>query len=258
MLSKIKLWIPDPLKVLLKKFWHWIKPPRIKLTRFVETGCEFEITTKMEKFRVTGYGDEADTIEKVLSEIKPDDVLYDIGSCVGLYALHAALLGCQVIAFEPDPAYRKRLMRNIKINKLGKKIRVLNRAVSEKPGEVTLYTDGVEGNSPSLRQVGSRGNVIVKTDAIDNLISKGVIPVPDIIKLDIEGAEILALRGMKNLLTSQKSPRFIFVEFHPEFLPSFNSSVEECEKLIESYGYTRYYESHRSNQLHYIYKKIVS
>jgi FkbM family methyltransferase len=255
MLSKIKLWIPDSIKVPLKKFWRWIRPPRIKLTRFVETGCEFEITTKMEKYRVTNYGDEANTIEKVLAEIKPGDVLYDIGSCVGLYALHAALLGCQVIAFEPDPAYRKRLMRNIKINKLGKKIRVLNRAVSDKPGEVTLYTDGVEGNSPSLRQVGSRGNVIVKTDAIDNLLYKGKIPAPDIIKLDIEGAEILALRGMKNLLTSQKSPRFVFIEFHPDFLPAYDSSFEECRALVESYGYKEVYSLRRANQNHYFYVK---
>lgn len=253
MLSTVKTWIPDSIKIFLKQEWNKIRPPRIKLSKFIETGCEFEITTKMEKFRVTSYGDEADTIEKVLAEIKPGDVLYDIGSCVGLYALHAAMLGAKVIAFEPDPAYRKRLIRNIKINRLRQMVRFLDYAVSDQKGLITLYTDGVEGNSPSLRQVGSRGNVNVKTDAIDNLISKGEIPAPDIIKLDIEGAEILALRGMKNLLTSQKSPRFMFIEFHPDFLLNFDSSFEECRALVESYGYKEVYSLRRSNQNHYFY-----
>jgi len=221
----------------------------------VEIGCEFEITTIGEKFRVTSFGNEADTMEKILAEIKTSDVFYDIGSCVGLYALHAALLGCQVIAFEPDPAYRRRLIRNVHINKLGKKIRILKWAVSDQLSEVTLYTDGVNGSSPSLRQIGSRGKVTVKTDAIDNLIYKEELPTPDIIKLDVEGAEILALRGMKNLLTSQKSPRFMFIEFHPDFLLDYDSSSEECRSLVESYGYKEVYSLHRANQTHYFYAK---
>lgn len=255
MISTVKALIPDGIKVSVKKLWHKVRPPRIKLTKFVHSGCVFEVTTKMEKFRVTSYGDEADTIEKVLAEIKPGEVFYDIGSCVGLYALHAAILGCQVVAFEPDPAYRKRLIRNVHINRLGKKIRILKWAVSDQPSVVTLYTDGVDGNSPSLRQIGSRGNVTVKTEAIDNLIHKGEIPTPDIIKLDIEGAEILALRGMKNLLTSQKSPRFMFIEFHPDFLLNYDSSFEECRALVESYGYKEVYSLRRANQNLYFYVK---
>lgn len=255
MTSTVKALIPDGIKVSVKKLWHKVRPPRIKLTRFVHSGCVFEITTKMEKFRVTSYGDEADTIEKVLAEIKPGDVFYDIGSCVGLYALHAAILGCQVVAFEPDPSYRKRLKRNIQINGLRKSIRVLEWAVSDQQSAVTLYTDGVDGNSPSLRQTGSRNKVTVKTDTIDHAIGHGQLPVPNIVKLDIEGAEILALRGMKTLLTSKSAPRFLFIEFHPDYLPSFNSSFEECEALVESYGYTEVHSLRRAKQNHYFYVK---
>ena len=255
MVDRIKALLPDSIKNILRKLLYKIKPPRIKMVRFVKPGCEFEITTDTEEDRVTSYGDEADTIEKVLAELKPEDVFYDVGSCVGLYALHAAILGCRVVAFEPDPAYRKRLKRNIQINKLEKKIQVLEWAVSDQPGEVTLYTDGVDGNSPSLREIGSRGAVTVKTGTIDQAIETNQIPAPDIIKLDIEGAEILALRGMKNLLTSTNTPRFLFIEFHPDFLPDFNSSFEECKNVVEEYGYREIDAFRRANQDHYFYQK---
>lgn len=254
-LRLIKSSIPDGVKVKAKELWHKISPPRIRLTKFITSGVVFEITTKIEKFRVTSYGDEADTIEKVLAEIKPGDVFYDVGSCVGLYSLHAAMLGAKVIAFEPDPAYRKRLMRNIKINRLEKDVKVLDWAVSDQNGAVTLYTDGVDGNSPSLREVGSRNSVTVQMKTIDSTLADEEILPPDIIKLDIEGAEALALKGMANLLASSAAPRFLFVEFHPDFLPQFNSSLEECKYFIEQFGYHEIQSFRRSHQQHYFFKK---
>lgn len=243
------------LKIFIKKNWQKFFPPKIKVTRFIESGCLFEITSKMERYRVTSYGNEAETIDRVLAKIKPGDVFYDIGSCVGLYSIHAAICGAEVIAFEPDPMYRKRLKRNIKINKLRKSIQVLEWAVSDQQGGIVLYTDGLDGNSPSLRQVGSRGKAMVKTDTIDRAIGNGQIPSPNVIKMDIEGAEVLALRGMNNLLNSTDAPRFLFIEFHPEFLPDYDSSFEDCRELVESYGYREVDSSHRDKQYHYFYTK---
>jgi len=99
---------------------------------------------------------------------------------------------------------------------------VMDWAVSNQRGIATLYTDGVEGNSPSLDQVGERGSVLVNTDSIDNAISESVLPLPTVVKMDIEGAEILAIQGMKKLLSSQDAPRCLFIELHPDFLPGFN------------------------------------
>ena len=252
-----KALIPVPWKTFFKRKWQRIRPPRIKLTKFIESGCIFEITTKMEKIRVACYGNEADSIKKVLREIQPGDVFYDIGSCLGLYALHAALLGAYVIAFEPDPAYRKRLKRNTQINKLRKSVCIINWAVSDQAGTVTLFTDGLAGNSPSLRRIGTRKSVMVRTDTIDNGISRLEIPPASIIKMDIEGAEILALRGMKELLSSQSAPRLIFIEFHPDFLPQFGSSIEECKRLVEGLSYVEVESFRRDNQCHHFFRKSV-
>lgn len=255
MFAHIKSWIPNPIKGTIKKIYRKIRPPRIRVSKFTQPGCEFEVTTKMEGDRVRSFGNEAESITSVLAEIKPSDVFYDIGSCVGIYAIHAARMGASVIAFEPDPGYRKRLQRNIQINRFEKKVKVIDWAVSEDKGAANLYTDGVNGNSPSLRLVGDRGLVTVKTNSIDNAIKLGQLPWPDLIKMDIEGAEILALRGMVQTLSSEKSPRYLFIEFHPKFLPEFNSSVDECVHIIEACGYGQDQASHRSDELHFIFRK---
>jgi FkbM family methyltransferase len=255
MLSTINSIIPSRTKKRLKNKWQIIRPPRIKLDQFIDEGCLFEITSKTERARIITYGEEAETLERFLSVITPNDVFFDVGSCLGLYAIHAALIGCRVYAFEPDPKYRKRLRKNIRINKLSRKIKILDWAVSNSPGYATLYTDGIDGNSPSLREVGTRGRVVVKTNSLDNAIIKRKLPIPNVIKIDIEGAEILALRGMDDVLSSCNAPKFLFIEFHPDFLQNFNSSISECLNLVGSYGYKEIYSKHRSNQIHYFFTK---
>jgi hypothetical protein len=109
----------------------------------------------------------------------------------------------------------------------------------------------------SLRKIGERGSVSVKTDSIANALRRGEIPMPDVIKLDIEGAEILALRGMQNLLSSDKAPRSIFMEVHPEFLKQFDSTSEKVILYAESFGYRKSYCVQSHNQIHCIFTKNV-
>jgi len=78
---------------------------------------------------------------------------------------------------------------------------------------------------------------------------------PTLVKIDIEGAEILALRGMNKLLSSKDAPRYLFIELHPDFLKGFRSSIEECVTIIESFGYVAEYSRSRADQFHYIYRK---
>ena len=109
-------------------------PRRVKLKTFVAEGCVFEVTTPVEEARVLRLGEEPDFLRLVLDDIKPGERLFDVGSCVGLYALHAARRGAKVVAFEPDPGYRARLERNIQINGLGGRVAVVGWAVSDRKG----------------------------------------------------------------------------------------------------------------------------
>ena len=255
MINVIKSILPLAIRIRAERLYKKIKPPRITLDNFYSNGCVFEIINPMEEYRVISLADEEEFIRLLLEEIQPGDILFDIGSCIGMHALHAALYSAKVFAFEPDPSIRKRLKRNIKINKLKKDINVINWAVSNKKGKEILYTDGIEGNSPSLRLFGDRSFIEVDTDTIDNKLIHGDLPSPTLIKMDIEGAEILALQGMKGLLTSEIAPRKVFIELHPEFLGYFNSSMEECMNIFKIYGYKLDYCKPRQNQIHCIYNK---
>jgi FkbM family methyltransferase len=220
--------------------------------------CRFEVTNSIETSRVEGGAREAEFTSMIVSELKVADVLYDIGACIGMVTIHAAkAVGCKVVAFEPDYCYRSRLMANLTLNGLDN-VKVIEWAVSDTKGEVSLFTDGVEGNAPSLRKVGDRGQVTVSTDTIDNALTRNEIPYPDVIKMDIEGAEILALRGMNKLLASVSAPRIIFIEIHPEFLPEFGSSTKEVIEILRSFQYKQDYRAQRHNQIHYIYRKIYA
>jgi len=214
----------------------------------------FEVSTPMELYRVEGYGGEEAFTTMILEEVRAGDIVYDIGACVGLVSVHAAKKGATVYSFEPDPFYRSRLIINLNLNRLHK-VKVIEWAVSDGDGEASLFTDGAGGLSPSLRKIGERGCVNVKTGSIENALSRGEILTPDIIKLDIEGAEILALRGMQQLLASSKGPRAVFLEVHPDFLKHFGSSEEEAEGVLLKSGYTLSYKTERSAQMHCIFRK---
>jgi FkbM family methyltransferase len=126
---------------------------------------------------------------------------------------------------------------NYSLNKL-KNYNIFQIAAGEKRDKLTLYTAGSNGYSPSLKKVnGIDRTIIVEVNSIDNLISENKIPIPDIVKIDIEGAEFLALKGMSNLMSSLKRPRIIFVELHPEFLPEFNTNTEEILNYMKKFKY---------------------
>jgi FkbM family methyltransferase len=231
-----------------------LRGPRIVTIRaFDPAGCRFEVRDAVESFRVERFGGEEEFLRQILDELRPGDTLFDVGACVGMVAIHAARRGANVVAFEPDPFYGGRLDTNLALN--GTRVQVVRWAVSDGDGEATLFTDGAGGASPSLMQKGSRGKVTVKTRAIDGAVSSGELPAPSVVKLDIEGAEILALRGMQDLLTSPRAPRAIFLELHPDMLPAFGSSAEEVRALLASAGYAAEHEITRAGQIHFVYRK---
>ncbi len=247
--------IKSTLARLRRRFWERQLPKVFHLTEFDPVGLKFEATTINERQRVVHCGDEPEYIREMLVTLKPDDVLYDIGANIGLVALHAARR-CRTVAFEPDPSFLDRLKRNLQLNP-SVSVDVLPLAISDRDGVVTLFTDGADGNSPSLvRQRGERESIDVPAQTLDTFVAGGTLPWPTVLKLDIEGAEILALRGAKDLLQSPTAPRALFVEVHDSFLPGFGSSAEEVLGIIRRAGYGRVrYEARRAGQQHLILER---
>ncbi|MHC4213533.1 MAG: class I SAM-dependent methyltransferase [Planctomycetota bacterium] len=88
---------------------------------------------------------------------------------------------------------------------------------------------------------------------MDDIIASGQLPVPTVLKIDIEGAELHALRGMKKLLSSSAKPRLIFIEVHSLFLPQFGGDVTSVLEMLVFNKYKCFYKASRDDQAHYIF-----
>jgi len=251
-------WNMDFLKYLekiIRKFDKNISYPRIiRMFRFSLGGVKFNLSNPVEAYRVLGFGGEEDFTREILNSLKKEDVFFDIGACVGLVSIHAAFRCREVYSFEPHPLFQERLLGNIALNGLPN-VFLIRWAVTEKGGTIDLFANGVDGSSPSIVKTGDRWYIKVESKNLDVAISEKELPFPDVIKLDIEGAEFFALKGMNNLLMSKRAPRKIFIEIHPTFLSELGVTTEHVVDLVEGYGYQEIFKQVRNKQLHCIYTK---
>lgn len=132
---------------------------------------------------------------------------YDIGANVGYFTLLGSRLVGEpghVVAFEPVPRNMKYLKEHISINGIENAI-LLEAAVSNTSGIVTF----AEGSNPSMGTVSSEGVLEVSSVTLDGILQSRSIPKPDVIKMDIEGGELDALRGAVELLRVHRPVLFL-------------------------------------------------
>ncbi len=227
--------------------------PRIAQVDTIVPGCRFHVGSGTENFRVTQFGGELEFTRRMMEEIRSGDVFFDIGACIGFVAVHARKRGAGVVAFEPEPSFRARLKENLALNGQHD-VPVVDWAVSDAVGTATLFTDGAHGTSPTLATTAPRDAVEISTGTIDNGLATENLPWPTLMKMDIEGAEVRALRGMRGLLRSSNKPRAIFIEVHPPMIQTFGDDVSELHAILTRAGYELATEEGRWEQLHHIWR----
>lgn len=154
-----------------------------------------------------------ETLARVLN---PGAVFYDIGANVGFYSVLAArLVGPEgrVVAYEPLPENVRALERNIELNQF-ENVTVRPCAVSANDGRGSLQL-APEQTWARLESAGERadalGSVEVTLVAIDSELAGG-LPAPDVVKLDVEGAEVDVLDGMAETIRSARP--IVLAEMH--------------------------------------------
>jgi FkbM family methyltransferase len=144
--------------------------------------------------------------ELVKNEVKKGDVVLDIGANIGYYTLiFAKLVGNEgrVIAFEPDPNNFALLNRNIDINGY-KNVRLIQEAVPDTTGNIKLYLSEDNKGDHRIYDVGNgRKSIEIEVIRLDDYF-KDYHDKIDFIKMDIQGAEMGAIRGMTALLQSNE------------------------------------------------------
>lgn len=206
------------------------------------TTCEFRTPTGTMAEHVESLTGEESILRSFLEQLVPSDIVWDVGAGFGLYTAFATrrLSTGSVFAFEPEGGMRELLMENLARNG-GGPAHVLGYALGDRDSETVLYpSDSPNVGASALVQrpdyrVKRRGTAIPMRRG-DSLVEQGIASAPTILKIDIEGAEILALQGMPELL-KKSTLRALYCEVHPLLLPLFGSSGQQLEELIAEAGF---------------------
>lgn len=162
----------------------------------------------------------------------------DVGANIGYYTLLLArAVGPtgRVYAFEPDPTNFAILSRNVELNGY-RNVTLVNSALWSETKTLKLYlSEENRGDHRAYASSAQRTSVEIPAISLDDYFGQA-IPRVDFMKMDIQGAECHALRGMKKLLDA--NPQMVIaMEFWPLGLKAAGTSGEEFLSLLTSRGY---------------------
>lgn len=197
---------------LVQRRWHALSHPTVALVQghTMELDPEDHLLLSLNGFY------EPDETELVKQHVRPGSVAVDAGANVGYYTLLLArLVGPEgkVYAFEPHPANFETLRRNVEANGY-RNVVLLNKALADRPGTLRLHL-GPDAGSHSLVPTRSRASIEVEATSLDAALGPGARV--DFLKMDVEGAEGRALRGMAGVLSASPDMR-ILMEFNTGLL----------------------------------------
>ena len=164
--------------------------------------------------------------------------MFDIGAHAGFYSMLGSVLVGQeghVYAFEPCQSNINAIKKHLSLNKLNN-VTLIEAGVSDHSGS-SFFVAAPSSSMGGVFDIDTDGTgVSVNVVALDELISKGELPPPDYIKMDIEGGELKALMGSKETLKKYKPTIFLAThgkEIHEEcchFLRSLNYKLKSLEQ----------------------------
>jgi len=142
-----------------------------------------------------------------------------------------------VYAIEPDPDNYRRLRENLRLNRL-ERISSARVAMSDRPGSVALFKpSGSHSGLPSMaRRPGLDETVQVEATTLDAYCEQNNLRRLDLLKVDVEGAELLVFRGGVQTLSSSDGPAILF-EVNEETATPFGYSSADVKCFLKELGY---------------------
>jgi len=188
-----------------------------------------------------------DEMNFLLRYLRPKDSFLDVGANIGVYTLLAAsrIASGSIYSFEALPKNYERLQENIRLNQF-EQVKAYAIAVSDQAGSVALNL--AEGDSmPFITSTVAHNTITVSTNTLANLLHDEPISDLTLAKMDIEGAELLALKGATSLLKQQRPPVWI-LEIN-DAVSNFGHRKQDIVDFLNSYDYNLYSYSADTNQL---------
>ena len=186
--------------------------------------------------------------QAIMDWVRPGMVIYDVGANIGymtlLFAKQVGESG-KVFAFEALPSNFERLKNNVKLNRFNGRVVPIAKAVADGSGGLLFLPGPSRGTGKVQGSAGREfGNanpnqaIPVKGVSLDGIVFENENPAPDVVKMDIEGGEVLAIPGMRRILREQRP--VVLLELHgPESARiAWESFTEAGYKILHmSSGY---------------------
>jgi FkbM family methyltransferase len=170
---------------------------------------------------------ESDKQKIIPKYVKPGDIFYDIGANVGFYTLIASYLvknEGHVYAFEPFLKNVEFLKKHVALNGL-QNVTLFQLAIADHDGWVH-FKEGDEGGTGKIAE---DGNLEVPVVSLDSIIADKKLSPPNVLKIDVEGAEYQVLKGASALFRDHKP--LIFLATHGDQIH------KQCVDLLNNLGY---------------------
>jgi len=198
----------------------------------------------------------------VVSSLSAGDVFVDVGANIGYYSvLASSIIGQEglVVAVEPSPHFYSALQRNLKRNNCTN-VSAWNLAASDRTDVVLNFVQPDRfnrGNSTAVLAEGSSQALFrAKTELLANLIPDSRLANTRLIKIDVEGFELAALRGMASLFDRLRFEVEILVEISPELLKRQFQSARDIFELLRIHGFNAYKINNDYNVSTYLNSKV--
>lgn len=222
-----------PVLAWMQRLFFRLFSPKEEFTHKIDAGPAQGLTIliKLPQDKEMWKGTyELDFCKKIVGEVRKSDICYDIGAFHGYISGIFAKAGARkVLAFEPLPENQKIIRQVIKMNDT-LPIQLEPKAVSNTEGTQELQIHDDQSMNQMCLGTGllNKNKIKITTTTVD-ATAKKIGMWPDILKIDVEGAEKLVLLG--SVAALQKTVRLVFMEIH-------NSEAEvECKRMLENSGF---------------------
>ena len=238
--------LPTPVKDLLRgshtvrRIAYWLSGNRV-VTIQSGPGKGLQIDLWRGSANYQSGTNELPVQTALAEQIKPGSVFYDVGANIGFFTIIGRRLvtsAGRVVAFEAVPENAQVVERNCALNGF-EDVQVVAKAVSNAGGSGTLVLSSHDGGAAlqdSTDQAGTTETIVVELVSLDDFVAQHPALAPNLVKIDVEGAELLVLQGMAKVLAEFR-PIIIF-ELDDETADGLKRKLDACTQYLEAANYT--------------------
>ena len=256
---------------MLRKCYQWVTGGKREILKVRLGGFEvlFHVRSAVDYRNIEHYfvSYERDFFDALVSSLAEGDVLLDVGSSIGQITVPIAkVVGKSglVIAVEPEANACAELEANLRLN-ASSNVRILRMALGDARREGRLaWKDGgcpsLVNVSPQDQEIASkmapsatRGLELVSVEVGDQVMEREGLPIPQAVKIDVEGFEFQVISGLRQTLRNA-SCRLLCCEIHPAFRPGGTTPQLIIEE-VKSLGFKNLDLRERSGQIHVVARK---